>query len=68
LRKRFELFVYYKELCNVYNELNDRLVQGEIFELQAKNKLVGYDEAQTIDKNNCKAFEYGLPPTVNWSI
>ncbi|CAF1437680.1 unnamed protein product, partial [Rotaria sordida] len=33
-----------------------------MLELQAKNKLVGDEEAQTIDENYCKALEYGLPP------
>ncbi|CAF3060528.1 unnamed protein product, partial [Rotaria sp. Silwood2] len=73
LRERFELFVYYKEVCNVYSELNDRFVQCEVFQLQAKkkingfiiftNKLVVHKEAQKIDNNYCKTFEYGLPPT-----
>ncbi|CAF1464239.1 unnamed protein product [Rotaria sordida] len=68
LTERFELFVCYKELCNAYTELNDPLVQREMFELQAKNKLVGDEEAQTIDENYCKALEYGLPPTGGWGI
>ncbi|CAF5136414.1 unnamed protein product, partial [Rotaria sp. Silwood1] len=51
LTERFELFVRYKELCNAYTELNDPIVQREIFELQAKNELVGDEEAQTIDEN-----------------
>ncbi|CAF1684068.1 unnamed protein product, partial [Rotaria sp. Silwood1] len=68
LTERFELFVRYKELCNAYTELNDPIVQREIFELQAKNELVGDEEAQTIDENYCKALEYGLPPTGGWGI
>ncbi|CAF5103866.1 unnamed protein product, partial [Rotaria sp. Silwood1] len=65
---RFELFVYYNELCNAYTVLNEPLVQREMFELQAKNKAVGDEEAQTIDENYCKALEYGLPPIGGWNI
>lgn len=36
LTERFELFVCYKETCNAYTELNDPLVQRDMFALQAK--------------------------------
>ncbi len=39
LTERFELFVCYKETCNAYTELNDPIVQREMFELQAKVKF-----------------------------
>ena len=39
LTERFELFICYKETCNAYTELNDPLVQREMFELQAKVML-----------------------------
>ncbi|CAF1641464.1 unnamed protein product [Rotaria sp. Silwood1] len=68
LTERFELFVCYKELCNAYTELNDPLVQRDMFELQAKNKADGDEEAQIIDESYCKALEYGLPPTGGWGI
>jgi len=38
LTERFELFICYKETCNAYTELNDPIVQREMFELQAKVK------------------------------
>jgi lysyl-tRNA synthetase class 2 len=62
LTERFELFVCYKETCNGYTELNDPIVQREMFALQAKDKDAGDDEAQMIDENFCTALEYGLPP------
>ncbi|CAF0739629.1 unnamed protein product [Didymodactylos carnosus] len=68
LTERFELFICYKETCNAYTELNDPLVQREMFELQAKDKDAGDDEAQLIDENFCKALEYGLPPTGGWGL
>jgi len=68
LTERFELFICYKETCNAYTELNDPLVQREMFELQAKDKDAGDDEAQLIDENFCTALEYGLPPTGGWGM
>ncbi|CAF1337154.1 unnamed protein product [Adineta steineri] len=68
LTERFELFICYKETCNAYTELNDPIVQREMFELQAKDKDAGDDEAQLIDENFCTALEYGLPPTGGWGL
>ncbi|UJR15161.1 hypothetical protein I4U23_002124 [Adineta vaga] len=68
LTERFELFICYKETCNAYTELNDPLVQRQMFELQAKDKAAGDDEAQLIDENFCTALEYGLPPTGGWGL
>ncbi|CAF0753763.1 unnamed protein product [Adineta ricciae] len=68
LTERFELFICYKETCNAYTELNDPLVQRQMFELQAKDKDAGDDEAQLIDENFCTALEYGLPPTGGWGL
>ena len=36
LTERFELFVCQKEICNAYTELNDPMVQRDMFTLQAK--------------------------------
>ena len=36
LSERFELFVCRKEICNSYTELNDPVVQREMFRLQSK--------------------------------
>lgn len=68
LTERFELFVCKKEVCNAYTELNDPLVQREMFELQAKAKDAGDEEAQLVDENFCTALEYGLPPTGGWGM
>jgi lysyl-tRNA synthetase class 2 len=68
LTERFELFVCQKEICNAYTELNDPVIQREMFELQAKDKAAGDDEAQLVDDNFCTALEYGLPPTAGWGM
>jgi len=61
--ERFECFVATKEVCNAYTELNDPIDQRERFEVQAKDKDAGDEEAQMVDEQFCTALEYGLPPT-----
>ncbi|CAF1217246.1 unnamed protein product [Adineta ricciae] len=68
LTERFELFICHKEACNAYTELNDPIVQREMFELQAKDRYAGDAEAQSIDEDYCTALEYGLPPTAGWGL
>lgn len=68
LTERFELFVCYKEICNAYTELNDPVVQREMFSQQAKDQAAGDDEAQPLDDGYCVALEYGLPPTGGWGM
>jgi lysyl-tRNA synthetase class 2 len=68
LTERFELFVNTRELCNAYTELNDPIVQRELFAGQAQAKAMGDDEAQMIDEGFCTALEYGLPPTAGWGM
>ncbi|XP_013404463.1 lysine--tRNA ligase-like isoform X1 [Lingula anatina] len=68
LTERFELFVMKKEICNAYTELNDPVVQREMFNAQAKDKDAGDDEAMFVDENFCTALEYGLPPTAGWGM
>jgi len=66
--ERFELFVNEKELCNAYTELNDPLLQKNIFAQIQKQKLGGDDEIPPSDDNFIQALEIGLPPTGGWGM
>ncbi len=61
--ERFEGFIYGREICNAYSELNDPIVQRERFMKQEKDRELGDDEAYSIDEDFMYALEYGMPPT-----
>ncbi|OBR96345.1 MULTISPECIES: lysine--tRNA ligase [Clostridium] len=61
--ERFEGFIFGREICNAYSELNDPIVQRERFMQQLKERELGDDEAYMMDEDFLNALEIGMPPT-----
>ena len=60
---RFEAYIYGREICNGFTELNDPIDQEERFVDQLRLSEKGDDEAMFIDQDFLRALQYGMPPT-----
>ena len=61
--QRFELYIYGREMCNAYSELNDPIDQRERFVKQMEERAAGDEEAGMMDEDFINALMHGLPPT-----
>lgn len=61
--ERFESFVLGQEICNAYSELNDPVLQRQLFEVQSLRRDAGDEEASPLDEEFIEAICQGMPPT-----
>lgn len=59
---------YYTQLANAYTELNNPVIQYQLFLEQAKAGSAGDDEAMIMDDSFVTALEHGLPPTGGFGL
>ncbi len=64
----FQLVAMGMEINKCYTELNDPVLQRELFEEQQTQREAGNDEAQAFDEAYLRALEYGVPPNAGWSL
>lgn len=62
LIERFELYIAGMEIANSYTELNDPLLQHELFIEETKRRTLGDEEAHQYDLEFIEAMMYGMPP------
>jgi lysyl-tRNA synthetase class 2 len=63
LVERFELYIAGMEIANAYTELNDPILQDQLFKEEQEMFKRGDQEAHPYDKDFIRALSYGMPPT-----
>lgn len=61
IAERFELFIHGMELANAYTELNDPLLQEELFKTQLQG-MAEDDSMAKMDTDFVRALRHGMPP------
>ncbi len=64
----FQLVAAGWELVNAFSELNDPLLQFEIFKRQEDLRKKGHKEAHPLDTDFIEALEYGMPPAAGFGM
>ncbi len=68
LTLRFQIYLAGFEIANAFAELNDPVLQKQIFEESAQELKKGDIEAHPYDETFISALEYGMPPTAGLGI
>ncbi len=63
LVERFELYIGGVELANGYTELNDPMLQEQLFREEVERRTLGDEEAHQYDEDFVEALRWGMPPT-----
>jgi lysyl-tRNA synthetase, class II len=61
--ERFEPYINKWEMGNSYTELNDPILQRQLFEEQVDRGRGGEEETHPMDEDFLRAIEVGMPPT-----
>lgn len=68
ISESLQLLCFGFELTNSYSELNDPILQKQLWQEQMKLAKRGLEEHQVLDEDYIRALEYGMPPTAGWAI
>lgn len=68
ISESLQLLCFGFELTNSYSELNDPILQKQLWQEEMKLAKRGLEEHQVLDEDYIRALEYGMPPTAGWAI